>query len=239
MTKDERSRRVCWLVIWIVCGCGPGSDAPPGEHPRPDQNPAAEYDLGALGVPKFVATNYIDLAGLTRISLFRSHDGHDYSDGTESCRSMKHYFKVPTSSTVVYAPVSGVVRTIYEEWAGTQVQIRSSAQPAFTFIIFHISLASPLAVGSTVTEGSILGTHVGTQTWSDVAVEVNTPSGRRLVSYFETLTESAFAPFLARGLASPASLIITRDQRDTAPLTCSGEAFTNSADDPYPVDVAF
>jgi hypothetical protein len=223
----------------MACACAGGSHSPVDENPPGGTQHDPTYDLDALGVPQFVNTNYIDLAGLTRISMFRSHDGHDYSDGTETCRSMKHYFKVPTSSTIVYAPVSGIVRTIYEEWAGTQVQIRSNAQPAFTFIIFHISLASPLSVGATVTEGSILGTHIGIRTWSDIAVEVNTPSGRRLVSYFETLTESAFAPFLARGLASPASLIITRAQRDAYPLTCSGEMFTNAESDPYQADVAF
>jgi hypothetical protein len=176
---------------------------------------------------------------VSRISLFRSRDGHDYSDDAESCRSMKHYFKDPTSSTPIYAPVNGVVRALRDEWAGTQIHIQSIDQPAFTFIIFHAKVTAPLSQGERVSEGALLGTHAGLQTNSDIAVEVSTPSGRRLVSYFETLTDGAFAPFKARGLASPAALIITRAERDAAPLTCSGEVFTNAAEDPYPMGVTF
>ncbi len=221
----------------LLVGC-PGSRDDPGPSPSPEPTPQG-YDLDALGVPAFVNTNYIDIAAVNRISLFRSHDGHDYSDGTETCRSMKHYLKYPTTATAIRAPVTGVVRTLFEEWAGTQVQITSRDQPAFTFIIFHISLAGPLAVGDEVTEGAILGTHASNFTNSDIAVEVNTPSGRRLVSYFETLTASAFAPYFARGIMSPSMLIITRAQRDAAPLTCTGETFTNTVSDPYPIDMAF
>ncbi len=43
----------------------------------------------------------------------------------------------------------------------------------------------------------------------------------------------------ARGLSGPDALIITRAQRDAAPLTCAGESFTNAGDDPYLQDVAF
>jgi hypothetical protein len=206
-----------------------------GNPPRPT------YDVDQLGVPRFVGTSYIDLAQLTRISLFRSHEGHDYSDDLEPCRSMKHYFKFPTSATTVYAPVSGVVRGTIEEWAGTQVQITSTEQPAFTFVIFHVTLASPLVPGASVTAGQVLGTHVGTQTFSDIAVEVNAPGDRRrLVSYFDTLTDAAFAPYAARGIASRAALVITRAQRDAAPLTCVNHQFTDGvASDPYPADVAF
>ena len=42
-------------------------------------------------VPVFVDHDVTDLSKLTEISLFRSSAGHDYSDGCEPCRSMKHY----------------------------------------------------------------------------------------------------------------------------------------------------
>jgi hypothetical protein len=201
--------------------------------------PTPEYDVDRHGVPRFVSTSYIDLDSLTHISLFRSSLGHDYSDEFESCRSMKHYFLSPDSSVVIRAPVTGVVFKVEEEWAGTQVHLRSIDQPAFTFIIFHIALAAPLTTGTRVAAGTVLGRHIGTQTYSDIAVQVNTPSGRRLVSYFETLTEAAFAPFQARGIESPASVIITRAQRDASPLSCSGERFQDTSGDPYPQLVAF
>ncbi len=188
---------------------------------------AASYDVETLGVPRFVNTNYIDAAKIFALSRFRSSAGHDYSDGFETCRSMKHYFMYPDATTVITAPVSGTITRIFDEWAGTQVQITSALQPAFTFIIFHIALARPLLVGDSVQEAQILGNHIGTQTYSDIAVQVNTPAGLRLISYFETLTDTAFAPFMARGISNPAQLIISRQERDAAPYHCSGEQFTN------------
>ncbi|TRZ90870.1 MAG: hypothetical protein D4R84_15485, partial [Rhodocyclaceae bacterium] len=56
---------------------------------------AAGSDLDGLGVPKFVATNYIDISKIFQLSKFRSSAGHDYSDDLEKCRSMKHYFMRP------------------------------------------------------------------------------------------------------------------------------------------------
>ena len=226
-------------MLFGMAGCG-GSGSSSGGS-------SAQYNLDTLGVPKFVATNYIDLSQtdalsnhlITKISKFRSHDGHDYSDSLEPCRSMKHYFKVPDASTSIYSPVSGTITTLYEEWAGTQIHITSDVNPAFKFIIFHVSKARAFSVGEKIAEGFRLGSHIGTQTYSDIAVEVNTPSGRRLISYFETLTDTAFKPFKDRGIAAPADVIITKAQRDSSPLTCSGETFTNSASDPYPVDVTF
>ena len=188
---------------------------------------AATYDVAALGVPKFVSVNYIDVSRIFALSRFRSSAGHDYSDDFEHCRSMKHYFMFPDANTVLKAPVAGTVTRIFDEWAGTQVQITSSVQPAFTFILFHVNLGKPLLLGDSVQEGQVLGTHIGTQTYSDIAVGVNVPGGYRLVSYFETLTDAGFAPFKARGIADPGQLIIPRAVRDAAPYQCSGQDFIN------------
>ena len=58
---------------------------------------AASYDLAMLGPPRIVTASYIDLSKIERISRFRSTVGHSYTDGSETCRSMKHYFQ-PRSS---------------------------------------------------------------------------------------------------------------------------------------------
>ena len=199
----------------------------------------ATYDFQTLGVPKFVNVNYIELKKITQLSKFRSNAGHDYSDsiqfglnglfdpatGLEACRSMKHYFMTPDSTVNIYAPVSGVVSRMFEESiGGMQIQITSDVQPAFTFTMFHVSLTAPLAEGDHVSEGQNLGHHVGLQTWSDIAVTVHTPRGYHLVSYFETLTDAAFAPFKARGVASPDQLIISKAYRDAHPVfSCAGK----------------
>ena len=107
-----------------------------------------------LDLPEFVDVNYIELDKIHRISKFRSGEGHDYSDDFESCRSMKHYFQpdssVDWSLIKIYSPVSGVIVRLYEEWAGTQLQIQSSKYPDFTFIIFHVNLSNPLNEGDVV-----------------------------------------------------------------------------------------
>lgn len=190
---------------------------------------AATYDVQKLGVPRFVSTNYIDVAKIFAISKFRSGAGHSYSDDFEQCRSMKHYFMYPDANAVIQAPVAGTITRIFDEWAGTQVQITATVQPAFTFILFHVALTKPLAVGDSVLEGQVLGTHVGMQTFSDIAVGVNVPGGYRLISYFETLTDSGFAPFRSRGITDIAQLVIPRAERDAAPFQCNGETFTKGS----------
>ena len=134
------------------------------------------YDLDALGVPKFVRVNYSDLAKISQISKFRSSAGHDYSDSVEKCRSMKHYFMTPDATAAISAPVAGTVTRLDDDFVGKQVWITSDLQPAFTFIIFHINLAKPLVLGERIAEGQNLGTHIGRQTFSDIAVGVNTPT---------------------------------------------------------------
>jgi hypothetical protein len=185
--------------------------------------------VDALGIPRIATSDYLGLGSIGMISTFRSGIGHSYSDSFESCRSMKHYF-MPKSgldwSTVpVYAPVSGQVDTVFQESAGFQVRIRPSAQPAFLFILFHVNVTVPLAKGTPVTAGQQLGRHIGNQTMSDIAVGVTTPAGYRLVSWFEVMSDSVFAGYAARGVASRTAMIISRAARDAAPLVCSGETF--------------
>jgi hypothetical protein len=187
----------------------------------------ADYDLGQ-GVPKFVNSIYIDMRKITRLSKFRSFVGHEYSDSSqfgtgglrgagnriEQCRSMKHYFIAPDNTVNVYAPVTGTVTNVTEEFIGQQIEIRSDQYPDFRFIMFHVGLAPRLNIGDHVTEGQLIGTHGGSATWSDIAVWVQTPGGKHFVSYFETLTDQAFAAIQARGVVSRDQLIISAAQRD-------------------------
>jgi hypothetical protein len=52
------------------------------------------WDIAANGIPKFVGRDFTQLSKIDKISKFRSGEGHDYSDGSETCRSMKHYYAV-------------------------------------------------------------------------------------------------------------------------------------------------
>ena len=214
------------LSIFIMIGCNKktgGITSPSNEE---------TYDVDRKGIPKFVSVDYIELSKISRISKFRSAEGHDYSDNFEHCRSMKHYFNpkdgIDPSTIKIFSPVRGTVSKVFQEWAGTQIQIKSKEYPAFFFIIFHVNLMSPLSVGDTIAVGRQLGTHIGLQTMSDIAVGVSTPGGWKLNSYFDVMTDSVFQNYQMRGINSRADVIISKAERDADPLTCNGDAFTNS-----------
>jgi hypothetical protein len=188
------------------------------------------WDVDTWGYPRFVNVNYIDLDRIYKISRFRSAVGHDYPDDDESCRSMKHYFWLDGESgwetARLYAPVNGTVVWRFEEWLGTQLWIQSDDYPDFQFGIFHVVLRdSTLAEGCKVFAGQLLGTHYGTRTYSDIAVAVITPRHRKLISYFDILTDDLFQRYQARGLQDRRDMIISEAERDAFPLTCSGESF--------------
>jgi hypothetical protein len=142
---------------------------------------------------------------------------------------MKHYFKpkdqVDWSTVKIVSPVTGAVFRTQEEWAGTKIEIRAQDRPAFTFAIFHVRLLKPLKQGDPVTAGQALGTHIGSQTYSDIAVSVQTPKGRKLVSYFEVMTDELFKGYQSRGVNSREAVIITKAARDADPWACQDGKF--------------
>lgn len=187
------------------------------------------WDVDTRPLPKMAAL-YIDLSRIYRISKYRSSVGHDYSDFTEHCRSMKHYFQ-PFDTTNwgtvrVYAPVSGTVTRYEQEWAGVKIELASKDYPAFRFVLFHVNPNTAMNIGDAVTEGQWLGNHIGSMTMSDIAVIANDPTRQgRMVSYFDVLKDDAFAAFTARGVAGRSDFIISRAERDAHPLTCMGDQF--------------
>jgi hypothetical protein len=94
---------------------------------------------------------------------------------------MKHYFdpRSPAESgrIRVYAPVDGEIADVRQEWAGMQIRVTPTEYPAFQIILFHVNVTVPLAPGTRVAAGQQIGTHIGSQTMSDVAVGVGTPGG--------------------------------------------------------------
>jgi hypothetical protein len=120
-----------------------------------------------------------------------------------------------------------ITRLEQEQTFGTQVHIQPAGHPSWEVRVFHVTPLSTLNVGSPVTAGQLLGTHASDDTMSDIAVQQARSDGFRLVSIFDTMTDEAFAPLLARGVPSREALLISRDQRDAAPLACDGEQFAD------------
>lgn len=197
------------------------------------QNPIVTDSVIAIPFPpKFIAVNYIELDKIERISKFRSGIGHDYSDDSESCRSMKHYFQpkntVDWSLVKIFSPVDGKVVRIFDEWAGTQVQIQSKTVQSCTIIIFHIALQKQLIVGDSISAGQLLGMHIGSQTMSDIAIGFSLQNKWRLVSYFDVISDSLFQQYSTKGISSRTQCIISKEVRDADSLRCSGETFGSS-----------
>jgi hypothetical protein len=198
-----------------------------------------EYDIDVNGVPGFAESNCIELDKLSRISKFRSGAGHDYSDDFETCRSMKHYFDpkagVDRSTIKLFSPVDGTIIGTTEEWdgpdlwKGTAVGIRPDGYDAFCIVIFHVDLTLLLEVGDRILAGEELGTSEKVSgTVSEISVEVNTPSGVKLVSFFKAMTDDLFEIYCSRGISSPDDVIITEAERDADPLICDGETFLDT-----------
>jgi hypothetical protein len=212
-----------------------------------DKGQCPKYDIEANGIPKLVEKDFTQLSKIGKISKFRSGMGHDYSDRFETCRSMKHYYSAKeiyrkNNTIEIYSPVAGSINSVSNDGHGAsiglnnkQIQIKPNDQPAFIFRLFHCDLvSSAIVTGKTVQAGELLGygrlyyDDLGEYSDSfDIAVWVNTPSGMRLISYFETMKDAVFNAYISRGALSRQDFIISKEARDADPLECNGESFVN------------
>jgi len=190
---------------------------------------ATTYDLATLGPPRVVTANYIDLSKIERISRFRSIVGHSYTDGSETCRSMKHYFQPKSSldwTTVdVYSPVEGTVMGYANDGSfGKQLLIRPRLVPVVNVAIFHVNLDATVVQGGWLNAGDHIGRHAAQNTYSDIAVSIGPKEGGRLISYFDAMADAVFQAYQSRGVASKPAMIITKAERDADPVPCVGES---------------
>ena len=190
---------------------------------------AASYDLEALGPPRVLPANYIDLSKIERISRFRSAIGHDYSfSADEPCRSRKHYYQpyltLDWRTVDIYAPATGMIQGLRVDGsAGYQIRMAPKDLPWLSIALFHVSPDSGIVRGSWVEAGDHLGRHASQSTMSDIAMSLGPVEEGRLLSYFETMTDAVFAEYQARGVPSREAAIITKAERDADPVPCVGQ----------------
>lgn len=210
-----------------------------------DKGECSKYDIETKGIPKFIEKDFTQLSDIEMISKFRSGFGHSYTDGSETCRSMKHYYNPyenyrENNTVEIYSPVNGTIVSVLSDGFGAsiglknkQIQIRPDDQPAFICTIFHCDLTSAeITTGRKVLAGELLGYArlfyddlEQYATSFDIAMWVNTPSGMRLVSYFDTMKDAVFNNYISRGAISRQDFVITKELRDADPLECDGESF--------------
>jgi len=241
---------LCALASTLACSPAPGGSGPgQGGSAALDIVPDAGGGRAGSGgsssalpeandpLPRVATTAHLDLSQIERISRFRSGIGHDYGDSSEHCRSMKHYL-CPTGCSgahepawtelEVRSPVDGTIeRTLAEQTYGTQIVISVREHPELWVKLFHVAPDGDVTVGASVTAGQRLGHHATDMTMSDVAVERHLRDGFQHVSFFELLSDAAFAELIARGVPSREALQISAAERDADPLTCDGEAFAS------------
>ena len=194
-------------------------------------------------LPK-IARNPVNLTDMNRISRFRSSAGHNYSDPSETCRSMKHYFEPRNNTnqtTEIYAPFRAVVVAVYNddgpvgdnEINNQHITLQPVDYPAVQLAIFHTELAGPLTIGSIVEAGALLG-------WADLnrngqissdfdfAVHINTEAGFRAISIFDIMTDDTFNEYSVwSGLNSRDDFKISKSDRDANPLQCGNEGLSS------------
>jgi hypothetical protein len=190
---------------------------------------SSTYDFDAQGVPKnMLNANYIDLSKIERISRFRSAIGHSFTDGSETCRSMKHYYlpklSVDWTEVDIYAPAAGtILRLRVDGSIGLQVTLRPVNLPAFDVLIFHVNVDSEIVVGKWVEAGEHIGRHASKSTMSDISVGIGPRDGGKLISYFDVMTDEVFEEYRMRGVSSRDAAIITKEERDADPVPCVDE----------------
>jgi hypothetical protein len=207
----------------IVAGCKKDKK----EEEVPDNT---VWDVDNQPLPKFIEFFPIEMDKISRISKFRSSIGHDYSDYTEHCRSMKHYFEpkgtVDWQQVKLFSPVDGKITRVDNEWAGVKIEIECKNYPAFRISIFHINPDKGFSVGEQIGKGQFLGYHSGNMTYSDISCIANDPTKQgRMVSFFHLIKDELFNVLKARGINTREELIISKEERDAHPLTCNGDQF--------------
>ena len=189
--------------------------------------------------PQFVTANFIDLSKIFSISKFRSLQGHDFSMGGETCRSMKHYFtpqRTPEMTRVVdenhgippkpdgktdidiFSPFNGELTRIDQEQfpVGEQLFLAPDSAPGYTVRLFHVYKANGIKPGVHVTAGQKIGV-ISSYSDTDVSVE----GGGKFISIFQVMTDKVFAGYQARGAKTRDDFIISRAYRDAHAVTCN------------------
>ncbi|MDE1855639.1 MAG: hypothetical protein KGH49_00130 [Candidatus Micrarchaeota archaeon] len=205
-------------------------------------------NMGGMSFPQSqlaaitITASPANLSQISRISLFRSCAGHDFSgysfNGTlEANRSMKHYYDIPSSLVgkahvvQIFSPFNGTL--IFDSKTldypnGDQIVVQSSSANDMGVEIFHIDLLQNITIGTKVVSGQLLGyKNASEYSGFDIAYgplnpaypcggRCQTPMSQGLDSIFNHMIPQVLAQYAAVGV-TPQKVIAMRAFRDANP----------------------
>lgn len=229
---------IVFIVLSVLSRFGIGSGANRGSRQ------GARVDVAKA--PQVIKAHFMPLEKVNQISKFRSGAGHDFSDATSPCSSMKHYFHPPADEQYqqthtlqpppdgvtdipIVSPVDGTIKELGNERNdfGTHIWIDVEGQRGMIVRLFHIYPDPEIERDKKVKAGDRLGV-IGAHQSTDVAAQMNTGPRKRFLSYFDLMPDSLFADYAKYGIATRDQLIISDEYRQANPLTCDGERFTEN-----------
>lgn len=236
------------LIVIIILGAIASIGFYVKDRTKVDTQVSTSTDL-----PQFMQHDFIDPSVIYSVSKFRSAEGHDFSSGNETCRSMKHYFNQqydmdfaertgrnggitppPDGKTDIdiFSPVDGTISQIASERLpiGEQFYIVPDSAKDYTIRLFHVYKADGITKGSHVSAGQKIGVIAKGQT---IDVSVERKGG--YVSYFDVMPDYLFKAYQDRGAQSRQEFVITKDYRDAHPVPCH-EGKTSDQRFEYPAD---
>jgi hypothetical protein len=197
--------------------------------------------------PPVLTANFTDLSKIDKISKLRSCAGHlTIPQGSNEPKSnMKHYVWVKPEfnkpkTVEIYAPYDGYVADMRSdpnlnlegEIYISPTQIFGMVPPlgVWTFSVQHIDINPKLKLGDKVKAGDVIGWLAisekrgfsfdivyGKTGFPPTTIDGWTNPFADLDSVFNHMTDSAFAPYKEKGIASQSSFVISKEEREQTP----------------------
>lgn len=222
---------------------------------RVPQDDTICYNIDDEGIPKFIDTDFIELNKIEYITRFRSGEGTVVPDNDEKCRLLYHgyipfYKNMNEYGVKIFSPIDGKITDFINMWVSGDISykevrddsyvwliIQSSEYPAIDVHVFGVDIRNMnLKYGMNVSKGQHIGYMTNKYAFNllyvpmvNILVKINKcPGESEIVSYFDVMTDDLFQHYNDRGATSRDQFIVTKEERDAAPLKCVFSSYVNS-----------
>jgi hypothetical protein len=200
------------------------------------------FSVDESNLPRFITHNILSPRDFASVSRFRSGSGTSVTSGGETCRNMSQIFTPPSQAglldtniappatipeeqaTPVYSPLDGKIVALNSSSSGygKLVIIQSREKRAYQLTIDGVYPEGNLKVGEILRAGQKIGGKLKAQSIRVEVMVTSLTEGNLLVPYTSLLTPELFSrEFISRGAGDTSDFIITKQERDSKPLTCN------------------